>query len=78
MYATPVVYPLASSGLLGWANRLNPVTYILETSRNLLTGEPLNFLFPAIGITFCALLLLFLAWTIVHITLPRVIERLGM
>src|SRR5690606_5780077 len=77
MYLTPVVYPLANEGWLAWITRLNPATYVLETARATLVGGP----FPYIGET-CAvlaviLILLFLGWTTLRITLPRIIERLG-
>ena len=39
MYATPVVYPIASAGLLGWVNKLNPITYLIETGRATLVGS---------------------------------------
>ncbi len=78
MYATPVVYPIATAGLLGWINRLNPVTYVLETGRATLVGGPFDSLPMALAVTAGAFLLLLLGWMIFHITVPRVIERMGM
>jgi lipopolysaccharide transport system permease protein len=78
MYATPVVYPMATAGLLGWVNRLNPVTYLIETGRATLVGGPFDLLPIAAAITAAAFVLLLIGWTIFHITVPRIIERMGM
>lgn len=78
MYATPVVYPMATSGMLGWVNRLNPITYLIETGRATLVGGPFDALPITIAISACAFVLLLLGWTIFHITVPRIIERMGM
>jgi lipopolysaccharide transport system permease protein len=78
MYATPVVYPIATVGLLGWVNKLNPVTYLIETGRATLVGGPFDFLLISLAITAAAFVLLLIGWTIFHITVPRIIERMGM
>lgn len=78
MYATPVVYPVAISGLLGWINKFNPITYLIETGRATLVGGPFDALPMTLIISGCAFILLILGWTIFHITVPRIIERMGM
>ncbi len=78
MYATPVVYPIATAGMLGWVNRLNPVTYLIESGRATLVGGPFDLVLPALLITAAAFLLLLIGWTIFHITVPRILERMGM
>ena len=78
MYLTPVVYPVATAGMLGWVNRLNPVTYLIETGRATLVGGPWDSLPIALAVTAAAFILLLIGWTIFHITVPRIIERLGM
>ena len=78
MYATPVVYPIATEGLLGWVNRLNPITCLMETGRATLVGGPFPLLLPALAITAAAFILLLIGWAIFHITVPRIIERMGM
>lgn len=78
MYATPVVYPLATAGLLSQINRINPATYLLETGRATLVGGPWDAVPIALIVTASALVLLLLGWTIFHITTPRIIERMGM
>jgi lipopolysaccharide transport system permease protein len=78
MYATPVVYPVATSGLLGWVNKFNPITYLVETGSATLVGGPFDTLPMTLIISGCAFILLILGWTIFHITVPRIIERMGM
>ncbi len=78
MYATPVVYPIATSGLLGSINRINPLTYLVETGRATLVGGPFDTLPLALLVSACAFVLLMIGWTIFHITVPRIIERMGM
>jgi len=78
MYATPVVYPIATAGLLGWINQINPITYLLEIGRATIVGGPFDMLPIALAITAAALILLLIGWTIFHITVPRIIERMGM
>jgi lipopolysaccharide transport system permease protein len=78
MYATPVVYPIASEGFLSWVNKVNPVTYLLEVGRATLVGGSFEYLSIALIISGCAFVLLLIGWTIFHITVPRIIERMGM
>lgn len=78
MYATPVVYPIASEGFLGWVNKVNPVTYLLEVGRSTLVGGSFEYLSMALIITGSAFILLLIGWVIFHITVPRIIERMGM
>lgn len=78
MYATPVVYPIATVGLLGTVNKINPITYLLETGRATLIGGPWDALPIAAAITAAAFVLLLIGWAIFHITVPRIIERMGM
>lgn len=78
MYATPVVYPVANSGLLGWLNRYNPITYLVEIGRATLVGGPWDALPLALAVSAAAFVLLLIGWTIFHVTVPRIIERMGM
>jgi lipopolysaccharide transport system permease protein len=78
MYLTPVVYPLAESGFLYWMNRINPVTYVLETARDIVTAQPLDLLWPAISITIAAGLLTLMGGVILRMVMPHLIARMGM
>ena len=79
MFLTPVVFPGVRDGLLGTLMRLNPVTYVLGTTRDWLTGTIDSvFLdgFYIIGAS--VILVLFAGAVLFRIFLGRVIERLGM
>jgi len=78
MFITPVVFPLADSGKLAVVQRLNPVTPILITARELALGLPLTML--PLTLIVCAIFfaLLVFGWIIYRIALPHIISRLGM
>jgi ABC-type polysaccharide/polyol phosphate export permease len=59
-------------------NKFNPVTYLVETGRATLVGGPFDSLPMTLIILGCAFILLILGWAIFHITVPRIIERMGM
>lgn len=77
MYLTPVVFVMPSDG---WAKTLlqaNPLTPLLSTTRNWLTGMPPEFLsyFVAVNITTTALLLVM--WIVYRAAMPILIERMS-
>jgi len=77
MFLTPVGYPPPSEGLLALVNSLNPLTPLLMASRDfLLTGSSPYTLSMMIIMTLC-LLLFFVGWVLLRLSLPIVIERLG-
>ena len=78
MFITPVVFPGVRDGFTGLIMQLNPVTHVLATTRDWLTGVEPTFLGGFLVVTALALVGLGLAWLMYRIFLPRVIERLGM
>jgi lipopolysaccharide transport system permease protein len=74
---TPVVYPVPSEGLFATIVRLNPVTPLLVTTRELATTgvvtQPLGFWLVS-GLTFVGLLV---AWLLYRVSMPYVIERIS-
>ncbi|MGV6829976.1 MAG: ABC transporter permease [bacterium] len=77
MYATPVVYAIPKTGLIKTVMELNPLTPIILTTRDLLTGstpEFLNFYLIVIGI--CAMLLT-IALVFYRLSIPIIVERLS-
>ena len=78
MYATPVVYPIASEGFMSWVNKWNPITYLIEIGRATLVGGSFEHLTTSLIISGGAFMLLLIGWAIFHITVPRIIERMGM
>ncbi len=78
MFLTPVVFPVTGNGLAGRLMQINPVTPLLETSRDWFTGKQPDMLGQFLLITALTLVGLAIAWIVYRIFLPRVIERLGM
>ncbi|MBW4517917.1 MAG: ABC transporter permease [Timaviella obliquedivisa GSE-PSE-MK23-08B] len=77
LFLTPVVYSVPEQGMLGWLVRLNPVTPLLVTIRELSTtgilSEVTGFWIVS-GLTFIGL---FLAWIAFRLAMPYVIERVS-
>lgn len=77
LFLTPVVYPVPASGTLGVLVKLNPVTPLLVTTRELATtgvlSDPIGF-WVVSGLTFIGLLL---TWIVFRLAMPYVIERVS-
>ncbi len=76
-FLTPVIYPVPTQPLIGTLVRLNPVTPLLVTARELMTtgnvSEPLAFVAVAIG----AIAALFFGWLVFRLSIPYLVERIG-
>ncbi len=77
MLLTPIVDPPRTVGLAGWLTRWNPVSPVLVTSRDWLTGQsaPLEMRFVCVTAASCLLLLV--AWFLYRLTMPILVERMG-
>lgn len=77
LFLTPVVFPIPKEGLFGLLVRLNPVTPLLVTTRELATtgiiSEPFGFWVVSI-LTIIGVLL---AWIAFRLAMPYVIERVS-
>jgi lipopolysaccharide transport system permease protein len=78
LFLTPVVYPIPNgSGLFGNIVRLNPVTPLLVTTRELATtgviSNPLGFWI----VSAIALIGLLVSWLVYRLSMPFVIERIS-
>ena len=77
LFLTPVVYPVPSEGLFGTIVKLNPVTPLLVTTRDLATtgfvSNPQGFWLASI----LALSGLFLTWIFYRVAMPYVVERIS-
>ncbi|RAM51629.1 MAG: ABC transporter permease [Hapalosiphonaceae cyanobacterium JJU2] len=77
LFITPVVYPLPSDGVFGTIVKLNPVTPLLVTIRQLATTgvitDPQGFWIASI----IAIMGLLLAWIIYRLAMPFVVERIS-
>lgn len=77
LFLTPVVFPVPKEGAFGFLVKLNPVTPLLVTTRELATtgvvSEPLRFWVVSL-ITIIGLLL---TWIAFRLAMPYVIERVS-
>lgn len=77
LFLTPVVYPVPGEGIFGTVVRLNPVTPLLVTTRELATtgviSNPEGFWIASL----IAVLGLLVAWVTYRLALPYVVERIS-
>ena len=77
LFLTPVVYPVPNEGTFGFLVKLNPVTPLLVTTRELATtgvlSDPLRFWIVSI-VTILGLLI---TWVGFRLSMPFVIERVS-
>lgn len=77
MLLTPVVYPVQGGG---WAKILatyNPVSPLIVTTREFLSGQSPTLLGPFVVVSIISLILVFLAWIGFRLAMPHLIERMG-
>lgn len=75
MYATPVVFPMPKEGWIVSVISYNPVTPLIMTTRDWLTGAPPEFLSGFIWVSLVFLGILFMAWILYRASMPFLIER---
>jgi lipopolysaccharide transport system permease protein len=76
MYLTPAVFPMPQEGWVATLYQLNPLTPLITTSRDWLTGFQPELLGYFIGVNVAAVALLLVAWGVWRITMPIIIERM--
>ena len=76
-FLTPVVYPVPGSGTFGAVVRLNPVTPLLVTARELATTGVVSGLQGFIVVSAVTAVGLLAAWVLFRLAMPLVIERMG-
>ena len=77
MYATPVVFAMPASGLAAKVFAANPLTPLILTARNWLTGGTPEFLGYFLAVNAVAVLLLAVSWIGYRLSLPILIERMS-
>jgi lipopolysaccharide transport system permease protein len=78
LFVTPVIYPIPDKGLWATVVKLNPVTPLLVTTRELATTGTISFpveFWIASAIAFFGL---FLGWIFYRLTMPFIVERAAM
>jgi lipopolysaccharide transport system permease protein len=76
-FLTPVIYPVPQAAFAAALIQLNPVTPLLTSTREWLTGGDASLLPSFIGVSVGTLVLLFLGWLIYRIAMPHLIARMS-
>ena len=76
-FITPVIYPSPTGGLAALVTHLNPVTPLLVTTRQCLTGGELTQLGPFVVVSLATLALSLFGWILYRLAIPHLIERIG-
>ena len=77
MYLTPVVFPLAKGGLAAELININPLTALIVTAREWLTGSAASMPMAFAAVTLASLVLLVAGWALYRLAMPILIERMG-
>lgn len=76
-FLTPVVYAVPRGGTFGTIVKLNPVTPLLVTARELATTGQVSNLQAFVVVSAATLIGLFVAWVLFRLSMPLVVERMG-
>jgi lipopolysaccharide transport system permease protein len=77
MYISPVVFPIPTSGWVKIPFTYNPVTPLMMTARQCLTGYGDNYLSGFFLVTVSMLVVLFFSWIVYRVTMPVIIEKMS-
>lgn len=77
MYLTPVVFPMPKEGWVATLFQINPITPIILTSRDWLTGFSPEYLTYFLVVNAVAVVLFLLAWGAYRLAMPILIERMS-
>jgi lipopolysaccharide transport system permease protein len=77
MYVTPVVFPMPKEGWAEWLFLLNPLTPLILTTREWLTGFPPEMLGYFLVVNAAAIGMLLAVWVVYRLAMPILIERMS-
>ena len=77
MYLTPVVFPVPKEGWAATLITLNPLTPLIVTARDWLTGMPPQLLTYFLFVNLFAVVLLMVVWAIYRLAMPVLVERMS-
>jgi len=77
LFLTPVIYPMPTEGTFGFLVKLNPVTPLLVTTRELVVTGTISAPVQFVLVSLAASLGLLLTWVVFRLAMPFVIERVG-
>lgn len=76
-FITPVIYPTPTTGWAALVTKLNPVTPLLVTTRQWLTGGHASQLTPFLVVAAATLVIGLFGWVQYRLAIPHLIERIG-
>ena len=77
MYLTPVVFAMPKEGLAATLFQVNPLTPLILTARDWLTGFTPEHLAYFVVVNVGAIVLLLIFWIVFRLSMPILIERMG-
>ncbi|MCM3906136.1 MAG: ABC transporter permease [Pyrinomonadaceae bacterium] len=77
MYITPVVFAMPKEGLPATLFQLNPLTPLILTARDWLTGFTPEHMSYFVVVNMVSIVLLFMFWVVFRLAMPILIERIG-
>ncbi|QBQ54489.1 ABC transporter permease [Nitrosococcus wardiae] len=77
MYLTPVVFPMPKEGWVATLYQINPLSPVILTARDWLTGFPPEFLGYFLVVNVAAFALLLVVWVAYRLAMPIIIERMS-
>ncbi len=77
MYVTPVVFPMPKEGWVSILFSFNPLTPIILTTRDWLTGLTPEYLGYFVVVNIVAVALLLVVWVVYRLAMPILIERMS-
>ena len=76
-FVTPVIYPAPTEGWAALVTNLNPVSPLLVTTRQWLTGGELTQFGSFVTVSAATLVVFLFAWVAYRLAVPYIIERIG-
>jgi len=77
MYITPVVFPVVKTGWAATLFGFNPLTPLIVTAREWLTGSTASMLTAFLLVNAAAVVVLLVAWITYRLAMPILVERMG-
>jgi lipopolysaccharide transport system permease protein len=77
MYVVPVVFPIPKEGWISVAISYNPLTPLIMTTRDWLTGNPADFVNGYLWVNLIVLVILFVGLILYKTAMPFLIERMN-
>lgn len=76
-FITPITYPIPSEGIMSIIVKLNPVTPLIVTAREVVTTGNISFPLAFLIMSLLSLFMLFMGWIVFRVSMPFLIERIS-